>query len=110
MACSRASARRWPRGPRSRSEEHTSELQSRVDLVCRLLLENKKFEEIARFARVAAGLGIDKRRVRGGEPLVRKDLPRLIEKLIAIPGIRFFVLTTNGVLLAALSLPVAVPV
>src|SRR6266540_3312179 len=44
------------------------------------------FEEIERFARVAAGLGINKLRVTGGEPLVRKNLPRLIEKLIAIPG------------------------
>src|SRR5699024_12385537 len=36
-------ARRWPRrAPRARSEEHTSELQSRFDLVCRLLLEKKK--------------------------------------------------------------------
>src|ERR1700682_3876858 len=58
------------------------------------------FEEIERFVRVAAGLGIDKLRVTGGEPLVRKDLPRLIEKLAAIPGIRDVALTTNGVLLA----------
>ena len=58
------------------------------------------FEEIERFVRVAAGLGIDKLRVTGGEPLVRKDLPRLIEKLAGIPGIRDLALTTNGVLLA----------
>ncbi len=58
------------------------------------------FEEIERFARVAAGLGINKLRITGGEPLVRKDLPRLIEKLIAIPGIQDLAMTTNGVLLA----------
>src|SRR6267154_941276 len=58
------------------------------------------FEEIERFARIAAGLGSDKLRVTGGEPLVRKDLPRLIEKLVAIPGIRDLAMTTNGVLLA----------
>ena len=58
------------------------------------------FEEIEHFVRVAAGLGIDKIRVTGGEPLVRRDLPRLIEKLIAIPGIRDLAVTTNGVLLA----------
>src|SRR3954447_23306358 len=46
------------------------------------------YEEIERFARVAAGLGIDKIRLTGGEPLVRKDLPRLIERLAAIPGIK----------------------
>src|SRR5438445_10967687 len=58
------------------------------------------FEEIERFARVAAGLGINKIRVTGGEPLVRRDLPRLIEKLIAIHGIGDLALTTNGVVLA----------
>lgn len=58
------------------------------------------YEEIARVARVAAGLGIDKIRLTGGEPLVRKDLPRLIEQLVAIPGIKDVGLTTNGILLA----------
>jgi cyclic pyranopterin phosphate synthase len=57
------------------------------------------FEEIERFVRVAVSLGITKLRITGGEPLVRKDLPRLIEKLGAIPGIRDMALTTNGVLL-----------
>jgi cyclic pyranopterin phosphate synthase len=61
------------------------------------------FEEIERFVRVAATLGIDKIRLTGGEPLVRKDLPRLIEKLAAIPGIRDIGLTTNGILLAPLA-------
>ena len=46
------------------------------------------FEEIERFARIAVGLGIDKLRVTGGEPLVRRDLPVLIRRLAAIPGIR----------------------
>src|ERR1700685_1213204 len=45
------------------------------------------FEEIERFVRVAARLGVSKLRITGGEPLVRKDLPLLIEKLHAIPGI-----------------------
>lgn len=57
------------------------------------------FEEIERFVRVAAPLGITKLRITGGEPLVRRDLPRLIEKLAAIPGIRDIALTTNAVLL-----------
>jgi len=61
------------------------------------------FEEIKRFVRVAATLGIDKIRLTGGEPLVRKDLPRLIEQLVAIPGIRDVGLTTNGILLAPLA-------
>lgn len=58
------------------------------------------FEEIERFVRVATTLGIDKIRLTGGEPLVRRDLPRLVEKLAAIPGIRDIGLTTNGILLA----------
>jgi cyclic pyranopterin phosphate synthase len=58
------------------------------------------FEEIEHFARVAVSLGITKLRITGGEPLVRKDLPVLIRKLVDIPGIRDIALTTNGVLLA----------
>jgi molybdenum cofactor biosynthesis enzyme MoaA len=58
------------------------------------------FEEIERFARVAVSLGVTKIRVTGGEPLVRKDLPVLVGKLCAIPGVRDIALTTNGVLLA----------
>lgn len=58
------------------------------------------FEEIERFARVAVSLGVTKIRVTGGEPLVRKDLPVLIQKLCSIPGVRDVALTTNGVLLA----------
>jgi cyclic pyranopterin phosphate synthase len=63
------------------------------------------FEEIERFARIAAGLGITKLRVTGGEPLVRRDLPELIRRLSAIPGIRDLALTTNGVLLPELAEP-----
>jgi len=58
------------------------------------------FEEIERFVRVAAPLGIDKLRLTGGEPLVRKDLPRLVERLVGIEGIGDVGLTTNGLLLA----------
>ena len=58
------------------------------------------FEEIERFVRIAAPMGIDKIRLTGGEPLVRRDVPRLIEKLAAIPGIKDIGLTTNGILLA----------
>jgi uncharacterized Fe-S cluster-containing radical SAM superfamily protein len=57
------------------------------------------FEEIERFVRAAVPLGITKLRITGGEPLVRRDLPRLIEKLAAIEGIRDIALTTNAVLL-----------
>jgi cyclic pyranopterin phosphate synthase len=58
-----------------------------------------RFEEIERVARIAAGLGVTKFRITGGEPLVRRDLPVLIEMLTAIPGVQDLALTTNAVLL-----------
>src|SRR5882757_5116347 len=57
------------------------------------------FEEIERFVRIGVRLGIRKLRLTGGEPLVRRDLPVLIARLCAIPGIEDLALTTNGVLL-----------
>ncbi len=63
------------------------------------------FEEIERFVRVAARLGVTKIRITGGEPLVRRDLPVLIEKLLSVPGIKDLALTTNAVLLAAQAKP-----
>jgi cyclic pyranopterin phosphate synthase len=58
------------------------------------------FEEIGRFVRVAASMGIDRLRLTGGEPLVRHDLPLLVRMLSNVPGIRDIALTTNGILLA----------
>jgi cyclic pyranopterin phosphate synthase len=58
------------------------------------------FEEIERFVRVAARVGIRKLRLTGGEPLVRAELPTLIRALRAVPGIQDVALTTNGLLLA----------
>src|SRR4051812_31391254 len=58
------------------------------------------FEEIAAIADAFTGLGVDRVRVTGGEPLLRRDLPKLIELLAARPAIRDLALTTNGVLLA----------
>jgi GTP 3',8-cyclase len=57
------------------------------------------FEEIERLVHVMARLGVNKLRLTGGEPLVRSDLPRLVERLRAIEGIRDIALTTNGILL-----------
>lgn len=62
-----------------------------------------RFEEIVRFTKVSAALGIDKVRLTGGEPLVRRDLPRLVEAIAGIGPIRDLSLTTNGVLLAPLA-------
>jgi cyclic pyranopterin phosphate synthase len=58
------------------------------------------FEEIERFVRVVAPCGITKLRLTGGEPLVRRDLDRLIARLVKVPGIDDIALTTNGILLA----------
>jgi cyclic pyranopterin phosphate synthase len=53
------------------------------------------FEEIARAARIFTGLGVEKVRLTGGEPLVRRNLEQLIEMLACIPGLDL-TLTTNG--------------
>ena len=63
------------------------------------------FEELARIARIFAGLGVNKMRLTGGEPLLRRDLPKLIEMLAAIDGINDLTLTTNGSALASLARP-----
>jgi len=57
------------------------------------------FEEIGEIAGVFAGLGVEKFRLTGGEPLVRRDLPRLVKLLAADARIRELALTTNGLLL-----------
>jgi cyclic pyranopterin phosphate synthase len=59
------------------------------------------FEEIDRLVDVFLELGVDKVRLTGGEPLMRRDLPALVERLAAKPRIRDLAMTTNGVLLAA---------
>jgi cyclic pyranopterin phosphate synthase len=59
------------------------------------------FEEIERIARLAAGEGVQKIRLTGGEPLLRRDLPRLVEMLARIEGIEDLALTSNGTMLAA---------
>ncbi len=57
------------------------------------------FEDLYRIARQAVALGIDKIRVTGGEPLVRKGVIPFIARLAEIVGVREIVLTTNGLLL-----------
>jgi len=57
------------------------------------------YEEIERIVSIAAELGVTKLRITGGEPLVRRSLPVLIEKLLAISGITDLALSTNATLL-----------
>ncbi len=59
------------------------------------------FEEIERLARLFAALGVSKLRLTGGEPLVRKGIEQLVERLARVPGITDLSLTTNGSLLTA---------
>src|SRR5689334_10261964 len=57
------------------------------------------FEEITRLVELFAGLGIEDVRLTGGEPLVRREFPRLVSMLSELGGIRDLSLTTNGYLL-----------
>ena len=63
------------------------------------------FEEIQRLVGVLASMGVDEVRLTGGEPLVRRDLPVLVELLANTEGVRDLSLTTNGVLLDRLAGP-----
>ena len=58
------------------------------------------FEEITRLARIFITHGVQKVRITGGEPLLRRDIERLIEMLVALDGLQDLSLTTNGSLLA----------
>lgn len=57
------------------------------------------YEEILEVVRAGAGLGINRIRLTGGEPLVRKGLPQLINRINEVPGIHDLSMTTNGLLL-----------
>lgn len=57
------------------------------------------YEEIKRFVEAAVGAGISKVRLTGGEPLIRKDLAKLVGMFSALPGLRDISITTNGLLL-----------
>lgn len=64
-----------------------------------------RFEEIEMVVRAAAEQGVNEVRLTGGEPLVRHDLPKLVEMIAKIPGIEDISLTTNGVLLEKFARP-----
>jgi GTP 3',8-cyclase len=58
------------------------------------------FEEITALVDVFLSLGVDKIRLTGGEPLLRRDVAALVQMIAAKPGVKDLALTTNGVLLA----------
>lgn len=63
------------------------------------------YEEIGRIVRAAAKIGVRSIRLTGGEPLIRRDLARLVEIVAGTPGIDDVALSTNGLLLAELARP-----
>jgi GTP 3',8-cyclase len=62
-------------------------------------------EELYRVAEAAVGLGISKIRLTGGEPLIRRNMLSLVERLGALPGLKTLALTTNGSRLATMAQP-----
>jgi cyclic pyranopterin phosphate synthase len=63
------------------------------------------FEEIERLATILAAMGVFHVRLTGGEPLVRRDVPDLVERLVKVPGLTDLALTTNGIALRTLAGP-----
>ena len=63
------------------------------------------FEEIERIVRIAASLGVEKIRLTGGEPLVRKGIVELVARIAAVPGIRDLAMSTNATLLGEYAQP-----
>jgi cyclic pyranopterin phosphate synthase len=63
------------------------------------------FEEIVRVVEVAANMGISKIRITGGEPLVRQGVVDLCRMIAGLPGVRSLALTTNGILLDEMAIP-----
>ena len=63
------------------------------------------YEEIEQVTRIFVDLGVSKVRITGGEPLLRRDLPKLVSRLVAIDGLNDLTITTNGVLLRQLCQP-----
>lgn len=57
------------------------------------------FEEMARLVEIFMSLGVDKLRITGGEPLIRRDLESLLTDLSGLPGLQDLAMTTNGILL-----------
>ena len=62
-----------------------------------------RYEDLLTIARTAVNLGIEKIRVTGGEPLVRKGILPFLERLASLPGLQQLVLTTNGLHLAEMA-------
>jgi cyclic pyranopterin phosphate synthase len=89
--------------PQMNTDEHRYETNGLAtgDASCSFVPSDVlSYEEIAEVVRAAGGMGVNKVRLTGGEPLVRRELPALVALLAAIPAIRDLSMTTNGILLA----------
>ncbi len=76
--------------------------------VCMLRHEEiMTYEEIRDVVSVAVPLGVDKIRLTGGEPLVRKDIVELVSMIASVPGVKDIAMTTNGILLERFAAPLA---
>ncbi len=69
--------------------------------------EIMSFEEMRDVARVAVEMGMERIRITGGEPLIRRNIVELVSMLAAIEGVRDLAMTTNGILLEEFSLMIA---
>ncbi|HVM72348.1 MAG TPA: GTP 3',8-cyclase MoaA [Anaerolineales bacterium] len=77
------------------------------DMTFRPNSEMLQDDEILLLARVFAGLGFDKIRLTGGEPTVRANIVEIVRGIASTPGIKSLSMTTNGVLLSKLAVPLA---
>jgi cyclic pyranopterin phosphate synthase len=66
-----------------------------------------RFEEIRDVVKVAVRMGVEKVRLTGGEPLVRKGIVDLVRMIAEVPGVKDFSMTTNGILLGEFAVPLA---
>ncbi|MBE9468726.1 MAG: radical SAM protein [Bacteroidetes bacterium] len=65
------------------------------------------FDEIVHISKIAVNKGVNKIRITGGEPLVRRNIVQLVERIAKIEGLKDFGMTTNGILLNDLAQPLA---
>ena len=77
------------------------------DMTFRPNAELMQDDEVIELVRLFASLGFDKYRLTGGEPTVRAHIVELVGEIARVPGVRSLSMTTNGVLLPRLALPLA---
>ena len=79
-----------------RTDQHTSKQKTKLGYTWKPRTQILTYEEITRMIRVASSLGVNKVRITGGEPLLRRNVESLIESIIALGTIDDLSLTSNG--------------